>query len=241
MTAELIVNDTVLHDLERLRQLSSRVMRDHDMERQRVARELNDQIGQSLTAIKLRLQTLDATMASDARQEAQAAIQIITLALEKVNSLSHSLRPPQLDILGLGPTLAWYVSEVDGARGLTARLNDESQGLRLHRDIETACFYIAQLAFDNVMLHAQARLLATRLYQVGQQFHLVIEDDGKGFDMEIAKHGDSLGLLCMEVRAALAGGSITMNSVPGVGTVIHAIFPLNIVKGRVRQKQRATT
>lgn len=208
------------------------------MERHRVARELHDQIGQSLTAIKLRLQTLDGIIEKNARKQAQEAIQIAAVALEKVNGLSRNLRPPQLDILGLGPTLAWYVSHVVSAAGLTAGLHDESQGIRLHRDIETACFRIAQQAYANVIQHAQAHTLVTRLHQAARQFHLVIEDDGKGFDMEIVTRADSLGLLGMEERAALAGGSFSFDSIVGKGTVIHATFPLNIAKGRVRQKRR---
>ncbi len=96
--------------------------------------------------------------------------------------------------------------------------------------IETECFRVAQEALTNVVRHAQAKVVTVELRQKDEQLHLRVHDDGIGFDVaavrEKAVRGASLGLLSMEERAALAGGGLEFNSVPGRGTEVHAWFPL---------------
>lgn len=166
---------------------------------------------------------------------------MIDQALSEVRKLSRDLHPPQLDELGLVATLRWHLDQQSHAAKLTPHFLADPLPDRLDPEIEIACFRVAQEALTNVIRHAQARRVSVELRREKAVLHLLIEDDGRGFDVEAARHhavqGGSLGLVGMQERAELAGGRLELSSSPGRGAQVHAVFPIGATP-RKRSKRR---
>jgi signal transduction histidine kinase len=212
-----------------LQALSGRVLEIQESERRHVARELHDEIGQALTAVKINLQSLlrrkEIKPLSPPLKE---CIAIVDGALEQVRSMSLDLRPSQLDDLGLVAALRWYLDRQAHMAGVVVGFNAESLPRRLDTAIETACFRITQEAVTNALRHARANRIWVELRGHADEISLVIRDDGAGFDVAAARGGAvagrSLGLLSMEERAGLAGGRLDIVSNADKGTEIHVRF-----------------
>jgi len=215
----------------KLQVLSRRLVEAQEAERRNIARELHDQIGQSLTVIQLNLQTIllaPGTKALPARLKDSLAV--VDRVQKQVHDIALNLRPMILDDLGLEPALRWFTKRQAALAGLQARFHADPLKQRLNMVVETECFRVAQEALTNVVRHAKAKNINVELRKEARQLHLRVFDDGLGFDVvavrEEALRGASLGLLGMEERAALAGGGLEFKSVPGKGTEVHAWFPL---------------
>jgi two-component system sensor histidine kinase UhpB len=158
------------------------------------------------------------------------SLKVVERVLEQVHDISLDLRPSILDDLGLEPALRWYTDRQAALVELKVEFHADWLEQRLDSMIETECFRVAQEALTNVVRHAQAKVVTVELRKEAGQLHLRVRDDGIGFAVatvrEKAGCGASLGLLSMEERAALAGGGLEFNSVPGRGTEVHAWFPL---------------
>ena len=211
--------------------LSQRVVEVQETERRKIARELHDEIGQTLTVAEVSLQ--DALKDRDKvrlEQRLERSIKAVERVLEQVHDLSLNLRPSMLDDLGLEPALRWYIRRQAELVGLKTQFHAEPLEQRLDPIIETECFRVGQEALTNVVRHSQANHVAVELSKKEGFLHLIVRDDGVGFDVaairERAVNGASLGVLSMEERATLAGGGFELNSAPDEGTEIHAWFPL---------------
>ncbi|HET9405222.1 MAG TPA: response regulator [Burkholderiales bacterium] len=216
----------------RLRALSSRMLGIQESERSRLARELHDQIGQALTAIKINLQSL--LLRSDTLRAAphiEDSIQIVDATIAQVRDLSLALRPPQLDDLGLVAALRWHLDRQARASGIAFRFDADPAIDGLAPDLQSACFRIVQEAVNNALRHARPREIKVRLRADSNELSVLVGDDGDGFDVDAARRdaatGRSLGLISMEERAALAGGRLECRSAPGKGAEIHARLPLH--------------
>ncbi len=214
----------------RLQSLSNRMLLIQEAERRHIARELHDEIGQSLTAMKLNLDALQRRLAGHAALPlAVEATAIAEGLLDQVRKLSLDLRPPQLDDLGLAAALSWLVKRHGRAEGPSIVLDTPELPSRLDAQIETACFRVAQEALTNALRHAGARIIRIALRQGDGQFELQVRDDGCGFDMaavqNLALQGGSLGLIGMNERVLLAGGTLHIDAHPGAGTTVGAVFP----------------
>jgi two-component system sensor histidine kinase UhpB len=221
---------------ERLRALSRRLFEVQEEERRRLARDLHDDVGQALTALKIQLESLSRPGAEvTLRPRFDECVDTVQHTLERVRQLSLSLRPPQLDDLGLAAALRSHLDRQARVAGLVAHFEAEEAPQALAPDTETACFRVAQEAINNVLRHARARNLWLRLFIAGGHLALSVRDDGRGFDLESMRQraagGASLGLVGMEERMALAGGSFDLRSAPGQGTVVLANFPLAAAHG----------
>jgi signal transduction histidine kinase len=214
---------------ERLRALSRRLLEVQEEERGRLARDLHDDIGQALTALKIQLESLARSAGANAARILECA-ETTRHALERVRQLSLSLRPSQLDDLGLVAALRSHLDRQASIGGLTPSFDAAEAPRGVAPEIETACFRVAQEAINNVLRHAGARNLWLRLFTAGGRLALSVRDDGKGFDLDAARRrgaaGARLGLVGMEERVALAGGTLELRSAPGQGTVLLATFPL---------------
>jgi signal transduction histidine kinase len=214
---------------ERLRALSRRLLEVQEEERGRLARDLHDDIGQALTALKIQLESLARARGTDAGR-VRECVETTRHALERVRQLSLSLRPLQLDDLGLVAALRSHLDRQSGVGGLAPHFDAEEAPRSVAPEVETACFRVAQEAINNVLRHARARNLWLRLFTAGGRLALSVRDDGGGFDLEAARRrgaaGASLGLVGMEERVALAGGTLELRSAAGQGTVLLATFPL---------------
>jgi two-component system sensor histidine kinase UhpB len=216
---------------ERLRALSRRLFEVQEEERRRLARDLHDDVGQALTALKIQLESLARSGGElAARSRVDEIVDTVQHTLERVRQLSLSLRPPQLDDLGLAAALRSHLDRQARVAGLQAHFEMADAPQELAADTETACFRVAQEAINNVLRHARARNLWVRLFTTGGKLAISVRDDGRGFDLDSVRErsagGGSLGLLGMEERMALAGGSFELRSAPGQGTVLLATFPL---------------
>ncbi|MBI4525790.1 MAG: PAS domain S-box protein [Deltaproteobacteria bacterium] len=212
--------------LQRAETLSRRVLGAQETERRHLARELHDEIGQALTAIKLNLQkVLRYPDPGTLNQWLADSILIVDRLLQQVRQLSLDLRPQILDDLGLKAALRWYGNQQAKRAGLRFELRADEE-VRLNPTHQIVCFRVAQEALTNIVRHARARTATVELRLQDDRLHLVVRDDGAGFDQAAVPQGGGLGLLGMTERVLLAGGDLELKSEPGKGTEVHAIFPL---------------
>jgi PAS domain S-box-containing protein len=216
---------------EKLQLMSRRLVESQESERRHIARELHDEVGQTLTVAEMNLQAvLQSSSPAPMTRRLQESLQAVEQVLEQVRDLSLSLRPSMLDDLGLEPALKWLTSRQAALTGIQADFQADKLEDRLDPVIETACFRVAQEALTNVVRHAHGRSVSLALRKRNGHLHLIVRDDGVGFDVPTVRHrvvqGASLGLLSMEERATLVDGVVKLKSAPGRGTEIHAWFPL---------------
>jgi len=217
--------------MARARDLAARLLKAEENERKRIAHDLHDQLGQELTALKIRVETIARTTES-----AQTRSQLLDVAvaagdvLQRVREMSVDLRPPQLDSLGLAATLRAHARKLS-ALGKVA-VHFDSRGLQgaVPAETEIMCFRVAQEALTNVMRHSGAAHAWVELALAEGALRLSVRDDGTGFDparaLERAGSGEGLGLLGMRERASLAGGTLDIRSQPAQGCTVTATFPL---------------
>jgi PAS domain S-box-containing protein len=221
---------------QRTEQLSRRIIDVQEQERNHLARELHDEIGQVLTAVRINLQGLLRTAADTATEDLVVeTIDVTAQALEKVRGLSLDLRPAQLDDFGLGAALDWHLKRQATTAGLKVELDLRLPDRRLPPDIEIACFRVVQEALTNVVRHAKARTVKVSVWCESEALRASIIDDGCGFEtdrtLREAAAGRSFGLMGMEERAALLGGRLELDSAPGRGTTVSAWFPFELHEG----------
>jgi signal transduction histidine kinase len=218
---------------ERIRgELIKRVLTAQEDERRRIARELHDETGQSLSALIVNLD-LARLAADDRPQTAEALDRLKDLAettLEEVRKLIYDLRPTVLDDLGLTAALRWYAHQQLEPRGVEVSFALGIGEARLDTVMETALFRIAQEAMWNIVKHAGATRVEVTLDLTPGGVRLRVHDNGRGFRPDGQRpfdplHG-GLGLGGMRERAALIGGTVTISSVEGQGTEVVADLPL---------------
>lgn len=214
-----------------LRILSSRLMQVQEEERSRLARDLHDEVGQLLTALKIDLQDIQHGEVRDSRfSPLTDSLELVDRLLTQVRTLALDLRPSLLDDLGLVSALRWYANRQAARNGWTLSLSVEGMDRRIPAPIEVTCFRVAQEALTNIAKYSQAKTIDLALCRQDEEVTLVIQDDGVGFDVILARRraqsGESIGLLGMEERVRLAGGSLVISSAPGEGTRLELCFPL---------------
>jgi two-component system sensor histidine kinase UhpB len=219
----------------RLQVLSRRLMEIQELERRAIARDLHDEIGQALTAIKMNLRELgeqrDGSIAPAGGKQLCDSLQILDQVLQHIRNLALDLRPSMLDELGLVPALRWYVGKQAERAGWNLQFLADEVMRRPSPEVEISCFRLTQEALTNVARHAQATAVEVRLENDSTTLDLIIRDNGIGFDPNQirtgARAGTSVGLSGMEERVRLAGGLVQINSSPAAGTEIRASFPLH--------------
>jgi signal transduction histidine kinase len=215
-------------DLERL---SARLVSAQEEERRVIARELHDEVGQALTAIKMELGVAHRDVAGDsrARSSLAEARAIAESALQSVRDMSQLLHPPMLDDLGLPDTLDTYLRAFSKRTGIRAQLTHERMDERLPADVEVAVYRIVQEALTNVLKHARATSCTVRLMKRDDQLQLTIEDDGWGLEAAaraVAAERPGIGVIGMRERAASLGGTFSMTTREEGGTRVAVRLPL---------------
>jgi PAS domain S-box-containing protein len=216
-----------------LQMFSRQLIEAQEDERRRISRELHDQIGQILTAVKMNLYTVqEFCKTSEAGSYVKDNIEAVDEALRLVRDLSVELRPSVLDDLGLVSALRWYTDRYSRRTGITVdvKIGLRNQNERFSRELETTCFRIAQEALTNITRHARATHGLVRLARTGNSLVLTVQDNGVGFDVH-ALHKRSprvatLGLVGMQERAHGAGGTLKIDSAISKGTEITFTVPL---------------
>ena len=226
---------------EALQSYPRQLIEAQEAERQSIARELHDQIGQVLTAIHLNLKAVwETSESTEARALIDEGVAIVDEALGQVRNLSFELRPSLLDDLGLATALRWYTDRFTQRTGIrsTTTINLPEPPARLTRELETACFRIVQEALTNVVRHARAKKVAVRLQKRNGEIRLTVKDDGNGFDahsQNLAPFTTHVGLRGMRERALALGGRLDVRS-SSRGTRISANFPNESKKEDLAQR-----
>ena len=209
---------------EETRALGAQLLRAQEQERRSIARELHDEVGQSLTALRLDVGAAAACCESGAAQpRLQAAAETVERVVEEVRRIALSLRPSMLDDLGLVAALEWQVRELSGRSGSVIELKAEDAAGSLPEAQRTCIYRVAQEALQNSVRHSAARAIRIGLERNGAGVSLRVEDDGRGFTPGRMR---GLGLLGMEERVAQLGGRLRVVSAPGRGTTVTAELPL---------------
>jgi PAS domain S-box-containing protein len=212
---------------EQLRNLTAHLQSVREEERARISREVHDELGQSLTAVKMdlawlagRLPQRDGPMLKRIRSTQQLADSII----QSIRRISTELRPAVLD-LGLAAAVEWQVQEFEARSGIRCKVRLLTRQV-VASNASTAMFRIFQETLTNVARHAKATRAEVVLQKQRDRLVLLIHDNGRGFDQADPSLSKSLGLLGMRERAAILGGRVSISSAPGKGTTVTASIPL---------------
>lgn len=226
--AHTVADLAVAHNAAALRrELLGQIIGAQEAERTRVARDLHDQIGQSLTSMLLALRVVENTPPDNAEftQRAEELRELVTDTLDDVRQLAFDLRPTVLDDIGLVAGIERLIETFRVRQGLTVTLAfgglDDDE--RLPRETETVIYRIVQEALTNVTRHAGTTTARVEFSVAEGRVAVEVRDDGQGFDPELV--AGSLGLLGMTERAALIDATIRVESSPGVGTTVRLEAP----------------
>ncbi len=233
-TAELVESERLLRaSTEQLRQLAAHLLSVREEERARISREVHDELGQSLTAVKMDLAWLEFRMPREGGmlERIRATRKLADSIIQSIRRISTELRPAVLDI-GLADAVEWQVQEFEARSGIpcTVRLLTREA---VTANASTALFRILQETLTNVARHAEATRAEVVLQKQGNRLVLLIHDNGRGFDQANPAPSKSLGLLGMRERAAILGGRVDISSAPGQGTTVTAWIPLPCVEDAV--------
>ncbi|WP_448133612.1 PAS domain S-box protein [Stenotrophomonas rhizophila] len=207
-----------------LQAMAGRLFSLQEDERRAISRDLHDDIGQAITAMKLSAYAAQ-DEADDTRrgEDLEQIIQLADATVGKLRDISTLLRPPQLDALGLEAALRWQAGMLFRSAAIELLADIQALPRRPQGDIEQACFRIAQESLTNVLRHARASQVSLQLHDVGDSgLHLQVRDDGEGFDPEGPR---GLGLIVMRERAQSVGGTLRIESAHGAGTLIDLYLP----------------
>ena len=213
---------------EQLRALAARLQSVREEERKRVAREIHDQLGKALTAIKLDLSSLVRGLPAEQSpllQKGTPLLHLVDETIESVRRISSELRPGMLDDLGLAATVEWAAEEFAARTGTKCLLDLAAEQIAVDSETATAVFRIFQETLTNIARHANAREVYVRLAEEGGDLILVVHDNGKGINKDELASANSLGILGMRERALLLGGTLTISGGPGQGTTVRLRIP----------------
>lgn len=209
---------------DQLRALTKRQGALVEEERQRIAREIHDELGQQLTLAKLRLAALRPSAGPTTAAGLDEASGIIDGAIRSLRRIATELRPAVLDALGLTAAVEWQARAFQERTGISVVVG-RLEEMELGAATSIALFRILQEALTNVARHSQADEVRVALYREADDAVLEIEDNGIGMERASERVANSLGLIGMRERAALLGGSLTIMSAPGEGTRLVSRAP----------------
>jgi PAS domain S-box-containing protein len=215
----------------RLQALSRRLLAVQEEERQHLARELHDEIGQALTGLQYTLELAERQGEAELRRGVREARGLVRDLTAQVRDLSLRLRPTMLDDLGLLPALTWHCERFTAQTGVRVALEHHGLDRRFHPEAEVTAYRVVQEALTNVARHAGVGEAAVRICLDGGLLHLEIEDRGAGFDPEaVLASGAGCGLSGLRQRVTLLGGRFDVRSAPGAGTRLTAEWRLPLTQ-----------
>ena len=204
------------------RRAGSAALRAQEQERARVARDLHDEVNQSLTGLLLRLEAVSEEAPPELEAELTETKALANRAMLELLSLARQLRPTALDDLGLAAAIGGQVEQIAGA-GVEAELSPQGDFSALGGDVQLVVYRVAQEALSNAARHSGAARIEVTLRRSERGAELEVADDGRGFPFEQSERG--LGIAGMRERALLVGGELTIESRPGQGTTVRLAVP----------------
>jgi PAS domain S-box-containing protein len=223
--------EVLKHSESQLRLLSQRIIEVQEEERSRIARELHDQLGQELVALKIELVSLVERLAGvpPLRDRARSMLHLV----ESLDAASHriavSLRPDILDELGLVKAIQWYAEDFERRSGISCPVEAPLDEPQIGRQTATCAYRIVQEALTNVLKHSRASQARIRITASDNIVSVSVSDNGVGMDLKRLPDAPSLGLLGMRERATLAGGKIGIRRNRGRGLRVLATLPMNTI------------
>ena len=213
---------------DQLRRLSGSIMANQEKERAYIARELHDELGQVLTALRMdavwfqeKMKETDAPVT----KRAQAMCQLIDKTIEEVRLMAIRLRPGVLDHLGLVDALEWYATDFERRTDVSC-VFEHSTMPKINENIAITAYRITQEALTNVARHAAAKHVFVTLHVKNEELTLQVADDGSGFDQKGLQDAEGLGVAFMRERAVLVGGQLEVVAVPEQGTTVVFRVPM---------------
>ena len=227
-----LMAETLTEKMRGEREYLSQIIEAQENERRRISRELHDEIGQALTAIKFNLDMMDKELPQTlltVRGRLGDAKSLSSQTLTAMRQLSMDLRPTMLDELGLIPTLRWYIQNFSNRLNIDSQFQVIGFEEKLPPQIETAFYRIVQEALNNISKHAGANRVEIFFEHRDSTICASITDNGRGFDLDRVYHpaspGRGFGIIGMQERVSLLGGKMDIQSSPGRGTRIHIKVP----------------
>jgi PAS domain S-box-containing protein len=219
------VQTALQYSFGQLRALAGQLQTVREEERRRVARELHDQLGQALTAMKIDLSSLIEDLPAEKERRAESLPDLIDQTIPSVRRISNHLSTVVLHDLRLLGACELAAREFESRTGTECRLDLPGDGTVVERELATSLFRILQETFTNIARHANATRVDVRLARENGSMTLEVRDDGKGISEEQLSDRSSLGILGMRERALLLGGEVAISGAPGEGTTIKVRVP----------------
>jgi signal transduction histidine kinase len=213
----------------KMRNLASHLLYAREEERRKVAQEIHDELGQTLTAVKMDLHWLRKHMGEDVallREKVGETIQLGEQSLATVHRIASELRPKMLDDLGLEPALEWLCSTFAQRTRIACHVTSELPPGLVGGNAATALYRIIQEALENVGRHSHAEHAAVRLFVEEGELRINVDDDGTGITAARADAPDSFGLIGMRERVEALGGILSIKGISGFGTFLRVSIPL---------------
>lgn len=223
---------TLVEQRENIRQMAERVVSAQEEERQRISRELHDDLGQALTTHLLALRNLQEDLTIPVEEMFAQLQSLYDQSYEifvKVRRLARDLRPPVLDALGLKVAMQTYCAEFTRRTQLPVIFEAEEPLPDLPDTCKVTLYRVLQEALTNVVRHAQASQVWVDLSAEEEAVNLTVQDNGVGMD-ELKSKSDGIGLAGLRERITIAGGTLNMSSAPKRGTILSAQFPLSAIQ-----------
>ena len=234
ITERKLAENALRESEARLRALSARLESAREEEGRRIAREIHDELGGTLTTLKWNLDgmaeslagAISAAEADRIRKTVPLMVDLVDSTMSTVRRIASDLRPSVLDELGVVAAIEWQVRRFETSTGIPCTFESDPDAPALDRDRATAVFRILQEILTNVLRHAKASQVHVAIGQMAGNFILDVRDDGRGIAQDEMVAARSLGLLGMRERALLVGGEVKIQGVPGRGTSVVVTIPL---------------
>jgi PAS domain S-box-containing protein len=226
--------EALLKSEMQLRRLSTQLLKVQESERKRIAGDLHDGIGQSLSAIKFGIETvvdrLENETAPSTIDTLQSLVPMLQDAIEDVRKTVMNLRPSMLDDLGVLATISWFVRQFQAVySGIRVEEQINVQEANIPEGLKTNIFRVLQEAANNIAKHSSGDRVSVSLSKENESLELTIKDNGRGFDPESVFETEDaetgFGITSMKERTELSGGSFSIQSKEGAGTTIRAVWP----------------
>jgi signal transduction histidine kinase len=215
---------------EQLRNLSAYLQSAREKERMYIAREIHDELGQTLTALKMDVFWLHKKLSIDQQimlEKTNSMSALIDSAVETVRRISRELRPGLLDDLGLTAAIEWQVGEFQQRTGIRCELARKPEEIIVEQDISTAVYRIFQETLTNIARHSDATMVKIFLEMKPREILLQIKDNGRGVSQEKIESTTSFGLIGMRERVRILQGELKISGVKGRGSLVEVTIPFS--------------
>jgi signal transduction histidine kinase len=221
----------LINSKDKFRKLSHQIQSIREEEKSRIAREVHDQLGQALTALKIdtiQMEKKTPQDLPDLKSQLNSMTKVIDDTIKNVQQIAMELRPPILDAFGICEAVAWQAGEYTNKLGLHFDLNCLQNPVNLDKDLQTALFRIFQESVTNIVRHAKATEVQVRMNYEGARLVFEIADNGVGITKEAIESSESLGLIGMKERVHFWNGQVEFAGSPGKGTKVKITIPMKL-------------